>query len=108
MVYSGCKVAENATLIVIVDPYVSHICRFRKLSIGLRRSAAVSSNEAGKTRVDRPGTEPLRTQRRSNLTHCSLDSEFLRTFVALSPPPRASNLAKIAGFSKGMGIWCVS
>jgi hypothetical protein len=84
VVYSGCKVAENATLIVIVDPHLSHIYRFRKLSIGRRkrlphfrrRSAAVSSNEAGKTRVDRPGTEPLRTQRRSNLTHCSLASEF--------------------------------
>lgn len=83
MFYSGCKVAENATLIVIVDPHLSHMCRFRKLSIGrrkrlphFRRSAAVSSNEAGKTRVDRPGTEPLRTQRRSDLTHCSLASEF--------------------------------
>jgi hypothetical protein len=61
LVYSGCNVAEKATLIVIVDPHLSHICRFRKLSIARRkrlphfRSAAVSSNEAGKTRVDRPG-----------------------------------------------------
>jgi hypothetical protein len=83
VVYSGCNLAGKATLIVIVDPHLSHICRFRKLSMGrrkrlphFRRSAAVSSNEAGKTRVDRPGSEPLRTQRRSNLTHCSLASEF--------------------------------